>query len=278
MRLDLDFGRGLVGHVMLDDVTDAQYAEIADYFVPLINEKKLKSRDAIGRAFVLATEVCPDANPSDLWHHVLYRMYIREKIGTDPSQSWVRTSGEAFEVALIERYNPVLAPHGIRLTALFKGQKGLALTRMGVADRVGSRKVDVLIEKRGSGRAPDTEGFGVVGGIHAKVSLAERVSDDIPASRIMMEEGMLSVLSTLDVKSFPPPHGDLVNRGELGTPDRPSDKRNYIEGHGDFSACFSYNLRTAASNAVTPSGRRIHVSGFSGQDDHFTAYLIGELA
>lgn len=93
MRLDLDFGRGLVGHVMLDDVTDAQYAEIADYFVPLINEKKLKSRDAIGRAFVLATEVCPDANPSDLWHHVLYRMYIREKIGTDPSQSWVRTSG-----------------------------------------------------------------------------------------------------------------------------------------------------------------------------------------
>jgi len=201
VRLDLDFGRGLVGHVMLDDVTDAQYAEIADYFVPLINEKKLKSRDAIGRAFVLATEVCPDANPSDLWHHVLYRMYIREKIGTDPSQSWVRTSGEAFEVALIERYNPVLAPHGIRLTALFKGQKGLALTRMGVADRVGSRKVDVLIEKRGSGRAPDTEGFGVVGGIHAKVSLAERVSDDIPASRIMMEEGMLSVLSTLDAHS-----------------------------------------------------------------------------
>jgi len=104
-------------------------------------------------------------------------------------------------VALIERYNPVLAPHGIRLTALFKGQKGLALTRMGVADRVGSRKVDVLIEKRGSGRAPDTEGFGVVGGIHAKVSLAERVSDDIPASRIMMEEGMLSVLSTLDAHS-----------------------------------------------------------------------------
>lgn len=203
-----------MAHVDLDNVSKEQYQQISDYFVPLVNQPKLKSRDAIGRAFVMATEVCPNANPSDLWHHVLYRIYVREKIGTDPSQSWVRTSGEAFEVALVERYNPVLARHGIRLTALFKGQKGLALTRMGVADRVGSRKVDVMIEKQGSGRAPDTEGFGVVGGIHAKVSLAERVSDDIPASRIMMDDGLLSVLSTLDVKSFPPPHGDLVNRGE----------------------------------------------------------------
>lgn len=277
MRLDLDFGRGLLAHVDLENVSEEQYQRIAEYFAPLVNEPRLKSRDAIGRAFVMATEVCPDANPSDLWHHVLYRIYVREKIGTDPSQSWVRTSGEAFEVALVERYNPVLARHGIRLTALFKGQKGLALTRMGVADRVGSRKVDVMIEKQGSGRSPDTEGFGVVGGIHAKVSLAERVSDDIPASRIMMEEGLLSVLSTLDVKSFPPPHGDLVNRGELGTPYRPSDKRNYIEGHGDFSACFSYNLRTSPSNATTLSGRRIYVSGFSGQDDPFTEYLVAEL-
>lgn len=263
--------------MILDNVTDAQYDEISNYFVPLINDKKLKSRDAIGRAFVLATQVCPNANPSDLWHHVLYRIYIREKFGTNPNQSWVRTSGEAFEIAFVERYNPVLARHGIRLTTLFKGQKGIALTRMGVADRIGSSKVDVLIEKQGSGRSPDAEGFGVVGGIHAKVSLAERVSDDIPASRIMMGEGLLSVLSTLDVKSFPPPHGDLVNRGEFGTPDRPSDKRNYIEGHGDFSACFSYNLRTAPSDGRTPSGRRIYVSGFSGREDQFTEYLVAEL-
>lgn len=277
MRLDLDFGHGLQAHVLLDNTTDAQYQQIADFFVPLVNDRKLKSRDAIGKAFVLATQICPDANPSDLWHHVLYRIYIREKVGTNPSQSWVRTSGEAFEVAFVERYNPVLSQHGVRLTTLFKGQKGIALTRMGVADKIGSSKVDVLIEKQGAGRSPDADGYGVVGGIHAKVSLAERVSDDIPASRIMMGEGLLSVLSTLDVKSFPPPHGDLVNRGELGTPDKPSDKRNYIEAHGDFSACFSYNLRTSPSNKATPSGRRIHVGGFSGVEDQFSKYLVEAL-
>src|SRR5690606_6839480 len=116
------------------------------------------------------------------------------------------------------RYNPALAGAGIRLTSLIsKTERVGALARLGLTDRVGSSKVDVLIEKRGAGLVPDLDGFGVVGGIHAKVSLAERVSDDIPASRIMMAEGLLSVLSTLDVKSFPPPHGDLVNRGELGT-------------------------------------------------------------
>jgi BsaWI restriction endonuclease type 2 len=277
MRLDLDFGRGLTAHVELDQVSEDQYRRIIDYFVPLVNDRKVKSREAIGCAFVMATDLCQNANPSDIWHHVIYRTYIREKLGANPSQSWVRTSGEAFELALVGRYNTVLAQHGIRLSALFKGEKGLALTRMGIADRVGSRKLDILIEKQGSGRSPDRKGYGVVGGIHAKVSLAERVSDDIPASRIMMDEGFLSVLSTLDVKSFPPPHGDLVNRGELGTPNRPSDKRNYIEGHGDFSACFSYNLRTAPSNGATNSGRSIYVSGFSGDNDQFTEYLINEL-
>ncbi|EKD07251.1 BsaWI family type II restriction enzyme [Limnospira fusiformis KN01] len=57
--------------------------------------------------------------------------------------------------------------------------------------------------------------------------MAERVSDDIPASRIMMQYGFLSLLSTLDVKSFPPPGGDLINRAEFGSPDNPSDKRRY---------------------------------------------------
>ena len=62
MRLDLDFGRGLVAHVDLENVSEEQYQQITDYFVPLVNEPKLKSRDAIGRAFVMATKVCPDAN------------------------------------------------------------------------------------------------------------------------------------------------------------------------------------------------------------------------
>ena len=279
MRLDLDFGRGLAAHVDLQNISEEQYARIQAYFVPLVNDPSVKSRDAIGGAFVFATNLCPDANPSDIWHHVLYRTYCREKIGTNPAQSWVRISGEGYEIALVERYNPVLAPHGIRLSSLISGkQKVIALERMGLTGKVGGSKVDVLIEKQGTGLAPGLDGFGAVGGVHAKVSLAERVSDDIPASRIMMAEGLLSVLSTLDVKSFPPPHGDLVNRGELGTLANPSDKRRYIEGHGDFSACFSYNLRTTPSGEATASGRRIYVSGFAGADDHFTEYLLAELA
>ncbi|WP_223814262.1 BsaWI family type II restriction enzyme [Roseicitreum antarcticum] len=278
MQLNLDFGRGLGAQVDLQNISDDQYARIQAYFVPLINDPRVQSREAIGGAFVFATNLCPDANPSDIWHHVLYRTYTREKVGTNPEQSWVRTSGEGYEIALVERYNPVLAAHGIRMSSLISGKaKVSALDRMGLTGRIGGSKVDVMIEKDGAGLSRGRDGFGVVGGIHAKVSLAERVSDDIPASRIMMAEGLLSVLSTLDVKSFPPPHGDLVNRGELGTLTNPSDKRRYIEGHGDFSACFSYNLRTTPSAETTASGRSIYVSGFAGANDHFTDYLLAEL-
>jgi hypothetical protein len=118
LRLDLDFGRGLVAHVDLENVTEDQYAEIVGFFAPMVNDPRMKSRDAIGHAFALATRLCPLANPSDLWHHVIYRTYLREKLGTNPEQSWVRTSGEGFEIALVERYNPALAGAGIRLTSM----------------------------------------------------------------------------------------------------------------------------------------------------------------
>lgn len=228
MRLEIDFGRIGVRHVDLENIADDEYAQIIEYFVPMINDKKIKGREAIGRAFLFATQLCPAANPSDIWHHVIYRTFCRERLGTNPEQSWVRTSGEGFELALIERYNPILANHGLRLQSLISGKnKKLALDRMGISGRVGSSKVDVLIEKLGEGIASDEDGWGIVGGLHAKASLAERISDDIPASRIMMAEGLLSILMTLDVKSFPPPSGDLVNRGEFGTPKSPSDKRGY---------------------------------------------------
>lgn len=131
----------------------------------------------------------------------------------------------------------------------------------------------MAIEKRGAGRGIEDE-YGIIGGIHAKVSLAERVSDDIPASLIMMAEGFLSILLTLDVKSFPPPHGDLVNRGELGSPTNPSDKRRYVEKHGDFSACFSYNSRTVPSPPTTHSGKRIYVVDLNDNPDVFVQFLL----
>jgi hypothetical protein len=39
--------------------------------------------------------------------------------------------------------------------------------------------------------------------IHAKVIPAERVTDDVPASKLMMQKGFAAYLVTLDVKSFP---------------------------------------------------------------------------
>lgn len=216
----------------------------------------VKGRAAIAEAFHLAIDRCPSANASDLWHHVIYRAYLRFGSGASPSQSWVRASGDAFEAWLAMTYNPALSEHKLELVPLFNhGDRVRALQEMAIADRVGSAKVDLAIYRIDSMRGR----CGILGGIHAKVSLAERVSDDIPASRIMMAEGYVSYLATLDVKSFPPPHGDLVNRGELGTPDSPSDKRNYIEKHGEFTACYSYNDRSVPSRG-TASGKVIHVT------------------
>jgi hypothetical protein len=278
LDLELQFGRDLVRTIRLDGISSEEYIQIVEFFAPLINDRKIKGRDAIADTFLFATRLCPTANASDIWHHIIYRTYCREKTGVSPEQSWVRTSGEAFENALIARYNPVLASHDIRLNSLISGKaKKVALERMGLAGRVGSSKVDVLIEQKGEGIAPDKKGWGIVGGVHAKVSLAERISDDIPASRIMMEEGLLSVLVTLDVKSFPPPNGDLVNRGEFGTTKTPSDKRLYIEAHGDFSIAFSYNLRTMPSEKGTKSGKRLEVIPFEGTRDPFSNYLFKKL-
>lgn len=87
----------------------------------------------------------------------------------------------------------------------------------------------------------------------------------------MMGRGFLSALATLDVKSFPPSltvrdTRAYQNKGELGTPDAPSDKRTYIEQHGDFDLCASYNRRTVASRAVTPSGKRIYTVILGAED------------
>jgi hypothetical protein len=110
--------------------------------------------------------------------------------------------------------------------------------------------------------------------LDSKASLAERVSDDVPCSAAMMRSGLVSFLYTFDSKSFPPPAGDLVNRGELGSIAQPSDKRRYIEEHGSFDACFSYNLRSVPSPEVTPSGKRIFVCSLKPEEDIFPSQVI----
>ncbi len=228
---------------------------------------RVKNRDAIEGAFSYAVEMCPNANPSDLWHHIIYREFTRT-IGqarqvNDPKQSWVRSSGDAFELFIQNYYNRRLAKDGVWLTALFtNAESKAALQEMGIHEEVGGSKLDLSIRTAAT----------LIGGIHAKASLAERVSDDVPASTAMMRRGYLSALVTLDVKSFPPSWNvsdarAYQNRGELGTPQQPSDKRMYIESHGSFDLCVSYNTRTVSSPGPTKSGKQIYTVTLGGQPD-----------
>lgn len=227
-----------------------------------------KNRDAIHKALEAAFTKFPNVNPSDLYHHVVYRVYLREYTKTQPDRSWVRAGGEAFELFLEKHYNSILKSQGIRVKWLSNDALRLAaLSEMGLQSEVGGSKLDIALY----GMLGKKE-F-IFGGIHAKASLAERVSDDVPCSVAMMKKGFSSYLVTLDAKSFPPPKGDLVNRGELGSLSAPSDKRAYIESHGSFDACFSYNLRTIPSPTSTKSGKLIHVSTFHHQKDPLPAIV-----
>lgn len=221
-----------------------------------------KNREAISNALGMAIHSFPDVNPSDLYHHVVYRLYLREYTKTQADRSWVRAGGEALELFLERHYNAILRNAGVELRWLYNDNlKQAALSEMGIHTEVGGSKLDIALYGKQGGISR------IFGGIHVKASLAERVSDDVPCSIVMMRNGMVSYLLTLDAKSYPPPTGDLVNKGELGSPMAPSDKRAYIESHGSFDACFSYNLRTVPSAPITPSGKRIYTSTFNPRID-----------
>jgi hypothetical protein len=231
-------------------------------------ESDSKNREAIKDAFEYGIELCPDENASDIWHHIIYRSYLEFYQDMNPptanaNQSWVRTSGDALELFFVDYYNQRL-PDDLRMTALFGSAEGKALEIMGIADSVGEAKLDITIEGK------IKYDWHIFGGSHSKASLAERMTDDVPASEEMMDNGFLSVMQTMDVKSFPPNHGgDLVNNGELGEPENPSEKRRYVEDMGQFSDLYAYNDRTTSSPEQTASGSRIITISIPSDDDQF---------
>ncbi len=239
MRLNL-LVNGHARTVDLPGVDQADYDATRALMTSSLGADGVKNRDAITDAFLHLLNNCPGANASDLWHHVAYRLYsnlLLQRGFSSPGQSWVRASGDALEIILARWYTPDLVPHSIGIKALIgKTAKQEALRQMGLSATVGGSKLDVVL----TARMPDGDEQ-IFGGVHVKASLAERVQDDVPTSRAMMNSGYLSPLWTLDVKSFPPPRGNLINRGELGSPAIPSDKRTYIEQHGDFDNCYSAN-------------------------------------
>ncbi|MGH9904103.1 MAG: hypothetical protein ACRD8U_00810, partial [Pyrinomonadaceae bacterium] len=53
-----------------------------------------------------------------------------------------------------------------------------------------------------------------------------------------------------------------------------SEKRRYIEEHGEFHAAYTTNNRSVPSPEVTPSGKRIFAINLSNQPDQFAQDVI----
>jgi hypothetical protein len=286
MELGIETLIGVVT-IELDGVTAEAYAEAQAMLDKALSNPRTKNRDAIRNAFRYLVGACPNANASDLWHHIVYRQYCKilpKHRPLDPGQSWKRASGDALEATLEQLYTPILSPHGITIKMLVdREEKKRTLASMGISGLVGDSKLDVVLAaKVPTKKSPlFADEWQIFGGIHVKASLAERVSDDVPASRAMMERGYFSPLWTLDVKSFPPGgfgsnQSTFINRGELGSLLQPSDKRKYIEIHGDFDNCYTANSRSVPSPILTPtaSGKRIYGIQLSVQPDKFANDVI----
>ncbi len=147
------------------------------------------------------------------------------------------------------------------------------LARLGIRE-TRATKIDLFLEGLVGGE------WKIFGAAHVKSSIAERIQDDVPASRAFMARGLLSIALTMDAKSFPPPHGDCVNYGELGGRslgiEKERLKRNYIEVDGQFDALFSFNLRTPPSAPQTRSGKRIYTMSLHEKPpDQLVRFLLG---
>ena len=177
--------------VQVDDITDEEVAAARGRLDRLVETRKQVS-DAVAQAFMAVVNMCPGANPSDLWQHVIYRHLL--DCGWNDNK-WKRVSGFALERALACIYTPRLSAHGVRIRKLSKGKSNQFLT--GLNTNIRSTKVDLFLE----GNTP--YGWAVFGSIHVKASIAERIQDDVPASRAFMDAGFVSVVLTMDAKSYP---------------------------------------------------------------------------
>ena len=234
--------------VPLEKITEEAYTEVSDLLFGTLRHRPTQAYKKAAAAMKRAVELCPEANPADLWVHLIYHQYRNRLKRND--QSWKRVSGDAFEHVIQLFYNPRLAPHNVSIR---KGVPKDATTLGLVEYGLGRSKTDLIIEKKGR----------IIGVLHCKASIAERLTDDAPASVFLLKKGIWSGLATMDAKMFPPPHGDGVVRGELGVTTKDSDKRGYFEVAGQFSGCYSFNTRTNPSEGETPSGKRIHSLHFT---------------
>jgi len=253
--------------VEVEGITDDEVTTIRNLLDGFLQSEAQVST-AVAKALVVASRISPSANPSDLWQHVIYRHLL--SIGWNDNK-WKRVSGFALERALVAIYEPRLAPYGLRMRVLPNRVANSFLSTLDA--NIKATKVDLFLE------GETFEGWGIFGVAHVKASIAERIQDDVPASRVLMAADLMSIALTMDAKSYPPPHGDCVNYGELGGRSRGVEKerlkRNYVEVDGQFDGLFSFNLRTPESAAQTASGKRIHTLSLSeDQPDKLVRFLV----
>lgn len=236
-------------------------------------ESKQIKTDAVAKAFLRATRLWPQANPSDLWWFIIYRAYCdpynhpARFARLDFTQSWKRTSGWALEEILARHYGPFLKRHGVILLVPDDLTRQRIVDSLKLEDRIEADKIDVVL----LGKTPRRPRF--FGVVHVKASFAERRTDDVPLSIALTKAGFTSPLWTMDCKSMPGTHP--VNRGELGGVDgKRSAKRKDIEDEGYFTGCFSYNRHTRPSPNTLPPERRVHVCDFSNPDDAFSRFIL----
>ena len=264
--------------VEVDGISDAEVAHYRQELTRRIAAGGQVS-DAVALVFVELVRHCPAANPSDLWQHVIYRHTL--SLGWNDAQ-WKRVSGFALERALVATYQPKLMPRGLKMHIVKSAEANRALAKIGIND-VKATKVDLFVEglaKRNLGALGEVDEWVVFGSAHVKSSIAERIQDDVPASRAFMDRGFTSIVLTMDAKSYPPPHGNCVNYGELGGRslgvDKDRLKRRYVEVDGQFDGLFSFNLRTPPSPQITPSGKRIYTLGMHDNPDPLVDFLAAQ--
>lgn len=253
--------------VTVEHITDEQVVQARRELDRLIRSETQRS-DAVANAFVSVAAMCPAANPSDLWQHVIYRHLLSKRWN---DAAWKRVSGFALERAFTRIYSPRLEPHGVRMRLLKKSDADTFLHSIGADIR--STKVDLFLEGQ------HTDRWIIFGAAHVKSSIAERIQDDVPASAAFMSRGFASIALTMDAKSYPPPHGNCINYGELGGRslgvEKARIKRGYIETFGQFDGLFSFNLRTPASEGQTASGKRIYTLPLYGsQPDALVVFIL----
>lgn len=217
-------------------------------------------------------KLCSKANPSDIWQHIIYRHFLDYGMS---DQQWKRVSGFALERAFIEIYNPIFSQYDLIFRTLHKKESKQLFADLGLGGQIKDDKIDAVIELAIMLKKK------LIAGVHVKASLAERIQDDVPASLALMSKGYLSILLTMDSKSYPPPHGNGVNYGELGgrswndEKDKDRIKREYIEENAQFDALISYNKRTPESISETKSGKKIYSIGFNEkQPDVFVKLIL----